>query len=142
MESTTDPNNVPLPTTAGRELDALVAEKVMECRVKRFVNGAGYDDACCTCKFGAHNIQDGPGCGFLKDYSCDIAAAWEVVETLRAGGVYSLTLHTEDNGWRFLINCTRKHPCGHETWNTVDGVADTAPLAICLAALKAVGVEG
>ncbi len=84
---------------AGRDLDALVAEKVM---------GE-------TCLFTA------------PAYSTDIAAAWQVVDKLHALSFY---LEVGSAGWmaRFAnISAT-------------EASAATAPLAICLAALKAVGV--
>lgn len=96
---------------AGRELDALVAEKVMGYEVNR----EGYT-------------------GYLPSFSTDIAAAWDVVEKLDlfspGSGLY---LVGSGNEWRVF------HSLGEgETELWCDGVS--ALHAICLAALKAVGV--
>ncbi len=98
----------------GKELDRLVAEKVMD-YYKNF-----------------DNILSPP------KYSTDIAAAWEVVEKL-----------AEDTHGGFALNQLRfPHRQGIRGYLTsfygethVEATADTAPHAICLAALKAVGVE-
>lgn len=97
----------------GRELDALVAEKVM-----------GWTEVC---------GYEGEYKGYWKilpKYSTDIAAAWAVVE---------LPLF---DGWAIGRNASGKWEV-FNPWenNFVVSVADTAPHAICLAALKAVGYE-
>lgn len=113
---------------AGREMDALVAEMVM---------GYQWQD-------GALQHDDLPGGGRCHPrsvmnppppYSTSIEAAWQVVEKLQ-----------DIPGYELLdIRLRRKHGVAIMT----DAgscmkclvTADTAPLAICLAALKAVGVE-
>jgi len=94
---------------SGRELDALVAEKVFG--EKCICNDSPY---CCQ----VHDNQD--------EYSTNIAAAWEVLnkhdcfELIKnASGHYICTLVEEQK----------------------EVAAESAPHAICLAALKAVGVE-
>ena len=66
-------------------------------------------------------------------YSTDIAAAWEVVEKFNDSFVDIRHWHPEqDSGWHCMIQTDDtcfEHP------------ADTAPMAICLAALKAKGIE-
>lgn len=79
----------------GRELDALVAEKVFGCRVKwppsihepgisqtEFESRRKMDqDPHCDCADRGHNqlsIEDGWNHKSLKGYSTDIAAAWEL----------------------------------------------------------------
>ena len=64
-------------------------------------------------------------------YSTDIAAAWEVVEKLKADG-FSLMAEWDDHDgmWYFGFSNASSYKAGE---------ADTAPHAICLAALKAVG---
>jgi hypothetical protein len=63
----------------------------------------------------------------VPDYSTDIAAAWLVVEALLARGIY-VCVEYASGRW----NC----------WaGTVNVHAETAPLAICLAALKATEVR-
>lgn len=71
-----------------------------------------------------------------KRYSTDIAAAWEVVEKLQLFN-HPISLSKEKNGWS--VNRLDEHSPGYD-----EGLSDgckTAPHAICLAALKAVGVE-
>lgn len=69
----------------------------------------------------------------VPHYSTDIAAAWEVVERLRA-----------DHGDYSVIVCwaheTQQWVCSDFDSMTWEGAGETAPLAICRAALKAVGV--
>ena len=98
---------------AGRELDALVAEKVMGAKVV-FVENVPY-------------------------YSTDIAAAWEVVNHLLCHGwdeKYFFRLHYDNvDLWdASFYKESSSDGGGPDVW----GTADTAPLAICLAALKAV----
>ncbi len=119
---------------AGRELDALIAEKVM-----------GWTDVTKTPTMA--NGLDGMGLpphdgppknrmfSSFPAYSTDIAAAFEVVEKVSA-----------DYKWDF--NCIYREPNdGKWAFGTYDrdgsfyprNEAGTAPLAICLSALEAVG---
>ena len=68
---------------------------------------------------------------FPPNYSTDIGAAWQVVEKLRAGKFVWIK-DCGGFGWRVEILSSS------ETDIQIDFsvVADTAPLAICLAALK------
>lgn len=101
---------------AGRELDALIAEKVM-----------GIPEDSPQMEF------DGP-----PAYSTDIASAWQVVEKLQAFNPFwnraafmDFDLSpTDPKGWT----------CNFGDDNTRE-YADTVPHAICLAALKMVGHE-
>jgi hypothetical protein len=114
---------------AGRELDALVAEKVVgwiHLPEEDAFHGARWKDQ------DTGFIWGGP-----PPYSTAISVAWKVVEKM------GLSLVRTDEGWM-----VGDISCG---FTTDDGVVDgtlqyatvckTAPLAICLAALKAVGVE-
>lgn len=109
----------------GRELDALIAEKVFGLPQSTWRDGEDHRD------------EDGVGVVVLgvrpDPYSTDIAAAWTVVEKLdllrnhsferSPDGLYEIgVLYSDDGYWE------------------VYGSAPTAPHAICLAALKAVGV--
>ena len=99
---------------AGRELDALVAEKVMGWTNVRFI---------------CHGLSlrgevDGEPSEKVPFYSVDIDAAWDVVEKI--GTSFTLERY---NRWYV------------EFGDRYSAAADTAPHAICLAALKAVGVE-
>lgn len=116
----------------GRELDALVAEKVM-----------------------GNTLAPGPGAmGIVVNitelkrippYSTDIAAAWEVVEKIGEG----FTLGRSWEKWVCtsvpgdMWGCYIDEPGRYEMLNDGDYFewADTAPHAICLAALKAIGHE-
>jgi hypothetical protein len=107
---------------AGRELDALVAEKVIG-----WTNliGSSYD-----VNFGGR--PPGGKWDIVPHYSTSIADAWLVVEKLKTltadGDIHIECLHGE---WSVST-------CHEEAWKGWSR-ADTAPLAICLAALEAVG---
>lgn len=110
----------------GRELDGLIAEKVMGWTYKTFPDGA-----CPTVKHW-HGPKD--EC-LLPRYSIDIAAAWQVVEEM----------NNREIGMELYRFNSEAMPKAHECRFYEDSSgywsasADTAPLAICLAALKAVG---
>jgi len=71
----------------------------------------------------------------LQPYSTDIAAAWEVVEKAHHYGV-----EKDENGKEF--ECVIfKHDLDEGVFYNYFGRADTAPLAISLAALKALGIS-
>lgn len=112
----------------GRELDALVAERVIGWRNLEW---------CEACHEGGTIAPegwygDGPGgeCYLTREYSVDIAAAWQVVEKMIDIG-YSVFVDYVER-WRCFIT-----QGGGES--PVE--ATSAPLAICLAALEAIGVE-
>lgn len=103
---------------AGRELDALVAEQVLGKKVELYR----------LCPVPYHRFKDTEQ--GIPYYSTDIAAAWEVVEKVQ-----------RING-RFRVDIVG--PCqGSDEYSVgflpmLSGYG-TAPLAICRAALKAVG---
>lgn len=108
----------------GRELDALIAEKVMGRPTERYAGAVVFS-------VDPNSIQGVYPLDYIvPHYSTDIAAAWEVVEK-----VYDWNFRLERfeglskdyYGAQFFLN---------GEWHY--GEADTAPLAICLAALKAV----
>lgn len=70
-------------------------------------------------------------------YSTDIAAAWRVVEKL-ASHNHRLTLEdwrdSKHAGWSALVTLSNGHDTG-------DVIAETMPLAICRAALKAIETQ-
>jgi hypothetical protein len=109
---------------AGRELDALVAEKVMGWK---WIGPDEFNDNR-HLTLGGQKVQ-----ARIPDYSTDIAAAWDVVEKMRP--TFNLVLECVS----LEYNCHVARP-GHLD-EKVNVRADTAPLAICLAALKACGVE-
>lgn len=125
---------------AGRELDALVAGRVMGERVesRRFVfrnygdwmysDTADYDEGPC--------IPVDAVKGYLPAYSTDIAAAWLVVEKMReaewCGALDSLGFDGAE--WRCVLWATH----GDDPTTFHHGRGHTAPLAICRAALAAI----
>ena len=120
-----------------REIDALVAEKVFNQPVEWVevldYQGKRKEPYLCESNEGYGSSDE------VDHYSTSIADAWEVVEKIRGDGRWWQITDCEEEGWHA------------SAWRTVtendapvcecDAVADTAPMAICLAALKAVGVE-
>lgn len=113
----------------GRELDVLVATHVMrwheyvDSNPKEVIRTQGdtADHPCAKCgSYYGHGI---------KPYSTDIAAAWEVVEKI--GTEFAIERWPDYKGGIIRASFNRQHE-----WSK----AVTAPHAICLAALKAVGV--
>ena len=128
---------------AGRELDALIAEKVMGWNL--FAGEPGYGRR--PNKFMSLILDP------IPHYSTNIEAAWLVVEKIHAGlnparmGTYNyLTLVCTGtySGWAASFDFN----LGDEWWEADVIVScpfaargHTAELAICLAALKAMNVE-
>lgn len=109
---------------AGRELDALVAEKVMGLTP---VEWSGWEGDL-SLVYGDQETG-----GIVPRYSTDIGAAWEVVEKLKQ----DRTVHLWSVPSGYMVQMTGVNAKMLE----VIGQADTAPLAICRAALSSVGVE-
>lgn len=121
----------------GRELDALIAEKVFEGYILDYNNYGNFLVAFKTDSEGIAIWED------LPNYSTDISAAWQVVEKLKDTldgnkwtGEFNLFYNGQDYEcwWSF----SRQTEDGLYETSKEAGVADTAPLAICLASLKAV----
>lgn len=137
---------------AGRELDALVAEKVMGLIVPEW----GEDTLCPYCGSEMRYCGTGSRCstcqewryGRYKEYSTDIAAAWEVVERLCNWDVDDNMLVLKGQGPDLE---KKEWPDGEAaewweaeiggTWGKVVAEAEKPALAICLAALKAKGIN-
>lgn len=109
----------------GRELDKLIAERVMGLDV----SNPSSPMSCDVCHKDYY-FEDS-----IKPYSTDIAAAWEVVEKLiqqeiyfefRSDYAYSVSGYDGHNAMR-MSNC--------------DASGESFPHAICLAALKAIAPE-
>lgn len=116
---------------AGRELDALVADNVMgelcNCDGGSRENRANPYGIPSFCPL--HGIQPN---GSLRHYSTDIRAAWLVVERMqRDGNMVSVNASSEDGLWWCCI-----YPFTGAFTETE--AVESAPLAICLAALDAV----
>lgn len=107
----------------GRELDALVAEKVMGWRLGEHLG----------MKRNVWKLPEGQKlngldwCNEPPLYSTNIAAAWEVIEKLNICIEVLRVKEAQTGSWQYVAS-------------TVSGrtIADAAPHAICLAALKAV----
>lgn len=69
--------------------------------------------------------------------STDIAAAWQVVERLEAINIGVELSHAPDDQWE-CWSLHQTEPNRYESWGQI--WADTAPLAICRAALKAMEI--
>ena len=129
-----------------RELDALVAEKVMGCKPRLSAGGTYYRCGCsdeespeghdAIIKQGAIGIFGAPI--RLPYYSTNIAEAWNVIDKI-VGGKDSVKFELErltygpapGRWWVFLYRDTMRF----------SGFSDDAPRAICLAALKFVGID-
>jgi hypothetical protein len=139
---------------AGQELDALVAERVTKVEPRRVAfatRDGGQSAAFWEDREGFTTKRDVAEWAQKHDhqvsewleyprYSEDIAAAFQVVENLKA------------DGWRFVLSSREAYTelwwCGFERpahWESNQSqvgkaTAETAPLSVCRAALKAVSV--
>lgn len=120
---------------AGRELDALIAEKVMGLELKQPDKTNYRRD---TWVYAINDYTD-EGPVYVVDcpeYSTDIAAAWEVLEKLSDSQI-TVNRHMHSG---YTVGVFEKVQ-GISIQEKCSASAATAPLAICLAALKAVGYE-
>ena len=135
---------------AGRELDALIAEKVMgwHRKTENEIYPYWYDEIGLVTKL-AEDIpswSDGFA-NYAWSPSTNISSAWEVVEKFRKGNFFLRITPTEE-GYRVTACSDEGLPLafdkktGDYDWDSKysEAYADapTAPLAICRAALKAV----
>jgi hypothetical protein len=118
---------------AGRELDALIAEQVMGW-TKRSIPDEIVGPEWYWCS------EAGPK-QLVSSWrpSTEIHWAWMVVERLR--GQHCCTKLYSDHGYVWECTLIKEFDDPHAGEQPLFGQAETAPLAICLAALKAVGVE-
>ena len=135
---------------AGRELDALVAEHVMGfClhdlgMVRDIVHS---ESECRKCDNMMPDEVWAEQSGWSP--SNTLADAWQVVEKVARDHRQQFELRTYfpigNTGCRFVDNPPLAEWALGKPWHPADdpsaGRADTVPLAICLAALKAVGYE-
>lgn len=120
---------------AGGELDALVAEKVMGWQWQQWAPNPeqphlappGYGRPHPDHWWLGRSIFE-----LVPHYSTDIADAWLIVEHLHGRVVID---HWSGNQYKVMIYIPSSGS------PSVEASADTAPLALCLAALAAVGVE-
>lgn len=128
---------------AGRELDALVAEKVMgwryvestQNRIVHFMHPQIIDSDSMRGELRETKRRSSAAAKNAPAYSTDIAAAWQVVVALlnRTPQRDLHLQHLDGIGWGVSC-CFNKTEGGWDGWV----YANTAPLSICLAALKAV----
>lgn len=125
---------------AGRELDALVAEKVMgwlRINAPYEVYGAGGEPS------GLEPVGGGYArFAIVPNYSTDIKASWRVVEAMRARGYYAeVSDHISDLDVRCAMFAPRAgwgyDPYEHSWDREYQAAEATTPLAICRAALAA-----
>jgi hypothetical protein len=113
----------------GRELDALVAEKVMGYKVTDWPTGKEFPITSAIAAGVLSEFQQSR----IPSYSTDIAAAWQVVDKMKSLGCF-IKVHNCDHRGEWGCWCTHPGRVLSESF----AVEDTAPHAICLAALKAV----
>ena len=127
---------------AGRELDALVAEKVMGWVLNRHEFGSELPGGPLK-SLGI--APDGSHIMGLPHFSTNISAAWEVVERLDALGYWFQGRTRFDNEGEHDDGCWAGFTPHLTTgWNGQPDHytnAPSMPHAICLAALKAVGID-
>ena len=129
---------------AGREMDSLVAERVMRIAVFSKQYSPSIQIPCPDNKPGCMVAHFKP----VPHYSTDIADAWEVVEKITskqcgdADDFYVFEIIKRYQQWSVYIH----HPLWNGRYNELspiyemhEAVADTAPLAICRAALRRIG---
>lgn len=121
---------------ASRELDAMIAERVMglvPCQA-----GAHKDGAMWPCYAQPDSPMEG---GELPCYSTDIAAAWHVVEALgeRYGCHVSVARRSDifKAPSRYLCSIEGGRLAYNNPYLRLIDIAPSVPLAICRAALKA-----
>lgn len=139
---------------AGRELDVEIAEKVMGCSVLHTTEANLFGaDVLCQCESGAHayagfDDEDLLPIPSLARYSKNISAAFLVVEkmTTEAEGwerwSFGLFFDGDSKRWTARFSFMMMGARGEKEYPLYEGEADaeTAPLAICLAALASVSL--
>lgn len=86
--------------------------------------------------WGEITCSHGIDCSDILPYSTDLESAWLIVEVLREIG-FGVALYTEADGWEIeLISTEALSASGYRGCYVQ---AETVPLAVCRAALKACG---
>lgn len=118
---------------AGRKLDAIVAERVLGVRV-------GFEVGVSLFSYTANGFEG------VAPYSTDIEAAWQVVDELDKRDYYFAMsrdwvmvggVPTGERGYHARFHPYMEVAYGEDE-NATSAWAETAPLAICRAALRAV----
>lgn len=111
---------------AGGKLNCLIAERLLNWE------DAGWDPL--YCRFVGHPTKERyRWYEQVPDYSTDIARAWEVVEKMK--NYLFVCGRTDDGIWEAYF-----FPVNSGIGKLSEAHGDTAPSAICRAALKAMGV--
>lgn len=131
---------------AGRELDALIAEKVMGWKRMSYMEaepGCKYPSPeRITGYWHSLDLKEQRRAEDCDDYyspedawspSTDIASAWEVVEKM---GRHEISIHMRSDSNTDCV--TKRYYLMDYTCRALLAEAETAPHAICLAALKAI----
>lgn len=129
----TDTKEKTVTHVAGVGFDALIAEKVMGWTWEE--NSARHPE------WGRYSRRNKDDWSFLPRYSTSIEAVWHVVEKLRQDGVYAnIGPDPSSDGYNASLFW---HGDGVDEAELmqVNASAPTAPLAICLAALKVIESE-
>jgi hypothetical protein len=130
-----DPSMSPTPGS-GPQLTAEIAEKVMGW--KPYSKRRAYTPGATWTHPDGYNASYGS----WPNYSTDIAAAFLVVEKMRDRGRHWRAVQSCIAGERYRVGFTATGCSGG--WHGVpehEAVADALPLAICLAALKAIAAD-
>lgn len=117
---------------AGRELDVEVAEKVMGWKEVSLIDGGVPG----TRMMGRPPLEPTHIYG-VPYYSTEITDAWEIVEKLKKKN-YTFKLEENSSGWVARFYLTQYIQGNNHTIQAARANSDSAPLAISLAALKAV----
>lgn len=126
-----------------RELDVLVAEKVFGATITHLNQQSGWRIDYVANKPGLNEgIPTDYGYdGYrLRYYSSEIAAAWEIVTHMLTDGWSMKTISSQLGGTDVEFVCITGAR-GRFVSDLMEGLNIDAPHAICLAALRAVGVK-
>jgi len=125
---------------AGREMDALIASRIFGLTIMKDSLDGEVRAWRPTERSNPPNFFEGVQVPFLH-YSTDIAAAWKVVEALRQGwqGHAAACIDIRISDWVKFPDC--KVTIFGPDIAKVKAEADSAPLAICRAVLKAMDRE-
>jgi len=128
----------------GSKLDQIVAEKVMGGAPKGYLitpMGTRYESVDEAMEAGCGGFAVISSENLLPPYSTSIAFAWEVVEKLCENDdldfQYCELVYIGRGNWQFRNHTDEGICCDKE----IGVIAKTAPLSICLTALKAVGYD-
>lgn len=118
--------------TAGAELDSLIATKVFNWPYSgSTVNGRPFHDVWEFSSGGGYGLQSTRTSEAIPSFSIDISAAWKVVERMDSLGWHVVMIYKVSNGKK---SCAMSHA----NFPAISAYADTIPLAVCIAALRAV----